>query len=161
MAQELVQRLGYSVRQACAFLELAPSSYYYASHPRQDPKMEDNLQEVAGKYPRYGTRRLTHELRRKTYGYQVNRKRIQRLAREKGLLRPVKRRKTRTTNSQHPYPRYENRGKDLPIVRPEQVWVSDITYIRLGQGFVYLAIILDLFTRAVRGWCLSLPWTSR
>jgi putative transposase len=155
MAHELVERHGYSVRQVCAFLELAPSSYYYASHPRQDPKLEKDLQEVAGKYPPYGTRRLTHELRRKPYGYRVNRKHIQRLAREKSLLRPVKRRKTRTTNSQHPYPRYENRVKDLDIIRPEQVWVSDITYIRLGDGFVYLAIVMDVFTRAVRGWCLS------
>jgi putative transposase len=155
MAQELVIRHHYSVRQACAFLELAPSSYYYSSHLRQNQELEADLKEVAGKYPIYGTRRLTHELQRKPYGYRVNRKRIQRLAREKGLLRPVKRRKTRTTNSQHPYPRYENLVKDLQIVRPEQVWVSDITYIRLSNDFVYLAIVLDVFTRAVRGWCLS------
>jgi transposase InsO family protein len=96
-----------------------------------------------------------HQLRRRPYGYGVNRKQIQRLARQEGLLRPVKRRKTRTTNSQHPYPRYENLVKNLEIVRPDQVWVSDITYIRLRNGFIYLAIILDVFTRAVRGWCLS------
>ena len=85
----------------------------------------------------------------------VNRKHIQRLARRLGLLRPVKRWKKRTTNSQHPYPRYENLVKNLEIVRPDQVWVSDITYIRLQNDFVYLAIVLDVFTRAVRGWCLS------
>jgi putative transposase len=155
MAQELVGRHHYSVRRACAFVELAPSSYYYHSHPRQDPPLEADLKEVAGKYPTYGTRRLMHQLRRKPYGYRVNRKHIQRLARQENLLRPVKRRKTRTTNSQHPYPRYENLVKDLQIVRPEQVWVSDITYIRLKSDFVYLAIILDVFTRAVRGWYLS------
>jgi transposase InsO family protein len=75
--------------------------------------------------------------------------------RQKGLLRPVKRAKCRTTNSQHPYPRYPNLVSELEIVRPEQVWVSDITYIRLGQGFVYLAIIMDVFTRSIRGWGLS------
>jgi putative transposase len=155
MLQELVQRHGYSVRQACALVELAPSSYYYHNHPRQEQRLEADLKEVAGKYPTYGTRRLMHQLRRRPYGYRVNRKYIQRLARRQGLLRPVKRRKTRTTNSQHPYPRYENLVKDLPIVRPEQVWVCDITYIRLKSDFVYLAIVLDVFTRAVRGWCLS------
>ena len=96
-----------------------------------------------------------HQLRRKPYDYRVNRKRIQRLARQFELLRPIKRRKTRTTDSQHPYPRYENLVKNLDIVRPNQVWVSDITYIRLQNDFVYLAIVLDVFTRAVRGWCLS------
>jgi putative transposase len=98
---------------------------------------------------------LLHQLRRKPYRYQVNRKHIQRLARRFGLLRPVKRRKVRTTDSQHPYPRYENLVKGLEVVRPDEVWVSDITYIRLKSDFVYLAIVLDVFTRAVRGWCLS------
>lgn len=155
MAQELVQRHKYSVRQACALLELAPSSYYYHSHLGQDRQLETDLKEVAGKHPTYGTRRLMHQLRRQPYGYVVNRKYIQCLARREGLLRPVKRRKTRTTNSQHPYPRYENLVKNLAIVRPDQVWVSDITYIRLQNDFVYLAVILDVFTRSVRGWCLS------
>ena len=63
-----------------------------------------DLKEEAGQHPTYGTRRLMHQLRRKPYGYQVNRKHIQRLAGDLGLLRPVKRRKIRTTNSQHPYP---------------------------------------------------------
>ena len=74
---------------------------------------------------------------------------------EKELLRPVKRRKRRTTDSQHPYPRYPNLVKELEIAHPDQVWVSDITYIRLHQEYVYLAIIMDVFTRSIRGWCLS------
>jgi putative transposase len=155
MAQELMRGHGYSVRQVCELLELASSSYYYHSHPSINADLEEDLQAVAGEYPTYGTRRLMHQLRRKPYGYVVNRKHIQRLARQKGLLRPVKRRKIRTTDSQHPYPRYENLVKNLEIVRPDQVWVSDITYIRLRNGFIYLAIILDVFTRSVRGWCLS------
>jgi transposase InsO family protein len=61
----------------------------------------------------------------------------------------------RTTDSQHAYLRYPNLVKDLEIIHPDQVWVSDITYIRLHDDFVYLAIILDVFTRAIRGWCLS------
>jgi putative transposase len=155
MAQELVRCHGYAVRQVCELLELAPSSYYYHSHPSHNAELEEDLNVVAGQYPTYGTRRLMHQLRRRPYGYEVNRKHIQRLARQKGLLRPVKRRKIRTTDSQHPYPRYENLVKHLEIVRPDQVWVSDITYIRLRNSFIYLAIILDVFTRSVRGWCLS------
>jgi transposase InsO family protein len=75
--------------------------------------------------------------------------------RKLGLLQPMKRRKCRTTNSDHPYPRYPNLVKGQEITSPEQVWVSDITYIRLGVGFVYLAIVMDVFTRAIRGWNLS------
>ena len=67
----------------------------------------------------------------------------------------MKRARYRTTNSQHPYPRYPNLVADLEINQPEKVWVSDITYVRLGQGFVFLAIIMDVFTRAIRGWNLS------
>jgi transposase InsO family protein len=74
---------------------------------------------------------------------------------QEGLLRPEKRRKVRTTNSNHPYPRYQNLVRELEIVYPDQVWVSDITYIRLGAGFVYLAIVMDVFTRTIRGWSLS------
>ena len=60
-----------------------------------------------------------------------------------------------TTDSQHPYPQYPNLVKDLEITHPDQVWVADITYNRLRNEFVYLAVILDVFTRNVRGWCLS------
>jgi putative transposase len=155
IAQELVHKNNYPVRQVCSLLDLSPSSYYYRSHGSKDQQLEADLKLVAGQHPTYGTRRLLHQLRRKPYGYRINRKRIQHLARRLDLLRPVKRRKTRTTDSQHPYPRYENLVKNLEIVRPNQVWVSDITYIRLKNDFVYLAIVLDVFTRAVRGWCLS------
>jgi len=155
IVQKLVQQEGYSVSQACELLDLSHSSYYYASHLHQADQIEMALKVEAGKHPTYGTRRLTHQLRRAPYEYTVNRKRIQRLARQNGLLRPQKTRKTRTINSQHPYPRYENLVKDLNITHPEQVWVSDITYIRLKKDFVYLAIIMDVYTRSIRGWSLS------
>ena len=71
------------------------------------------------------------------------------------MLIPVKRRIRRTTDSQHPYPRYPNLVKGIEIGYPEQVWVNDITYIRLKDDFVYLATIMDVFTRSIRGWCLS------
>jgi transposase InsO family protein len=154
MARELTTEHGYPVQAVCEFVELAPSSYYYQPKADEQQLLTD-LETVAEEYPLYGSRRLAHQLRRKPYGYVVNRKRIQRLMRKKDLLQPVKRRKVRTTDSQHPYPRYPNRVKELVIATPNQVWVSDITYIRLKNEFVYLAIILDVFTRAIRGWCLS------
>jgi transposase InsO family protein len=156
MAQKLVRENHFPVRMVCDFLDLAASSYYYqAKENAAEPQLEADLKLVAGQHPVYGTRRLTHQLRRKPYEYTVNRKRIQRLARAMNLLRPQKRRKTRTTDSQHPYPRYQNLVKDLEIIHPDMVWCSDITYIRLKNGFIYLAIILDVFTRSVRGWSLS------
>ena len=74
---------------------------------------------------------------------------------EKKLLRPVKKSKRHTTDSKHPYPRYPNLVRDMIITCPEQVWASDITYIRPQEDFVYLAIVVDVFTRGLRGWCLS------
>ena len=155
-AQRLVAEQHYNVRQVCEFLELSPSSYYYQSKTVvADEQLEADVREIAGRYPTYGTRRITHQLRRPPYEYQVNRKRIQRIVRKNGLLRTIKQRKIRTTDSQHSYPRYENLIKNLEISQPDQVWVSDITYIRLHQDFVYLAVIMDVFTRCIRGWCLS------
>ena len=98
---------------------------------------------------------MTWQLRRAPYYYRINRKSIQRIMRQKKLLRPVKRIKYRTTDSAHPYPRYPNLVKDVQVTRPEQVWVCDITYVKLKQAFVFLAIVMDVFTRAIRGWNLS------
>ena len=75
--------------------------------------------------------------------------------REMGLQVKIKRKARKTTNSEHDFPRYPNLVQDLEIVRPDQVWVSDITYIRLRYEFVYLAVIMDVFTRSIRGWHLG------
>lgn len=146
---------GYPVARVSELLGLPRSTYYYLAKPAQDLELEAAVESIAGQYPTYGTRRVMHQLRRPPHEIWVNRKRVRRLMAQKGLLRAVKRRKKRTTDSDHPYPRYPNRVKDLLVSYPDQVWVSDITYIRLHQEFVYLAIILDVFTRAVRGWCLG------
>ena len=140
---------------ACQLVNLRRSSYYYKSRKVNERSLEGDLKVVAGQYPTYGTRRITYQLHRLPYWYALNRKHTQRLMRKLGLLQPAKRRKCRTTNSNHPYPRYPNLVKGQEITSPEQVWVSDITYIRLGAGFVYLAIVMDVFTRAIRGWNLS------
>lgn len=75
--------------------------------------------------------------------------------REMGSQAKIKRRKRRTTNSEHDFPRYPNLVQDLLIARPDQVWVADITYVRLRSEFVYLAVIMDVYTRCIRGWYLS------
>jgi transposase InsO family protein len=155
MAQLLHEQEGYAVKDTCAVLELARSSYYYQPHRPEDQELVAAVKTVAGEHLTYGTRRVRSQLRRPPYRYCVNRKRIQRLMRQEGLLRPAHRRKIRTTNSQHPYRRYPNLVKDLLMLYPDQVWVSDITYIRLHTGFVFLAIVLDVFTRTIRGWQLS------
>lgn len=153
--QALVEWFDCPVAVALAVLDLPRSSYYYRSQKAADSQLEADMQLVAGQFPTYGTRRMTHELRRAPYRYTINRKRVQRIMREQGWLRRVKRAKCRTTNSDHPYPRYPNLVEDLLVVRPNQVWVADITYIRLDHGFVYLAVLMDVFTRAIRGWNLS------
>lgn len=155
MVGSLAEWSGYPIELACELVDLPRSSYYYRSHKADESQLVADLKAVAGEYVTYGTRRVRSQLRRPPYSYRINRKRVQRIMRQKELLRPVKRRKSRTTDSDHPYPRYSNLVKELEIAYPEQVWVCDITYIRLGQGFVYLAIVMDVFTRAVRGWHLS------
>ena len=151
----LNQEESYPVGAACDLLGLSRSTYYYQPALADESDLEAAIDEIAGRYPTYGTRRVSHQLRRAPYHIQVNRKRVRRIMADKGLLRPLKRRKKRTTDSQHPYPRYPNLVKELEIVHPDQVWASDITFVRLEHDFVYLAVILDVFTRAIRGWCLS------
>jgi transposase InsO family protein len=151
----LFEREGYPIRAGCELLALSRSSYYYAPVQTDEYSLERAIEAIAGQFPVYGTRRVMHQLRRSPYEMRVNRKRVRRIMAAKGLLRPVKRSQRRTTDSAHPYPRYPNLVKDLHISYPDQVWVSDITYIRLEREFVFLAILLDVFTRAIRGWCLS------
>ena len=152
----LFEQDSYPIRAGCELLELSRSSYYYAPVQVDEHSLEKAIDEIAGEFPVYGTRRVMHQLRRSPYEMRVNRKRVRRIMAKKGLLRAVKRSKKRTTDSAHPYPRYPNLVKDLQISYPEQAWVSDITYIRLEREFVYLAIILDVFTRAIP-WLVSEP----
>jgi len=139
----------------CRVLSLPRSSYYYCIQPKQENDLKDAIQAVAGQYPTYGTRRIAHQLCRSPYRYRVGRKRIQRLMRSMSLLRPVKRVKIRTTNSEHGFPRFRNLMEGLAVSYPDQVWVADITYIRLKNSFIYLAVLMDVFTRSIRGWHLS------
>jgi putative transposase len=140
---------------ACRILDLPRSSYYYCARTKEEDGLKYAVQSVAGQYPTYGTRRIAHQLRRPPYRYPVGRKRIQRLMRSMNLLRPIKRLRIRTTNSQHGFPRFPNLMAGLAVSYPNQVWVADITYIRLKHSFIYLAVLMDVFTRSIRGWHLS------
>ena len=151
----LHEQEGYGVGAACRLLELPHSTYYYRPVPVDEDVLERAIESVAGEFPTYGTRRVAHQLRRAPYVLRVNRKRVRRIMAHKGLLRSVRRRTVRTTDSQHGYLRFPNLVKELEIAYPEHVWVSDITYIRLQHDFVYLSVIMDVFTRAIRGWHLS------
>ena len=104
---------------------------------------------LAAEWPTYGYRRLTEQLRREKWG--VNSKRVRRLMRRLHVSRKIRRKKPRTTHSQHSFPRYPNRVQDLEVVRPNQVWLADITSIRWRTEFVYLAVIMHVFTRSIRG----------
>jgi putative transposase len=143
----------YPVSLVCRTLGCPRSSYYYQAKGRDDQVLKEALKQVAGTWPTYGYRRLTAQLRRE--GWPVNGKHIRRLMGELGLQGKVYRKKRRTTNSDHPFPRYPNLVQELEVVRPDQVWVADITYVRLQREFVYLAVIMDLFTRCIRGWHLG------
>jgi transposase InsO family protein len=143
----------YPVALVCEVLGCARSTYYYQAEPPDDAELKAAIEAVAAEWPTYGYRRITAQLRRQQW--VVNRKRVRRLMREMGLQVKIKRSRRKTTDSQHPFPRYPNLVQDLEVVHPEQVWVSDITYIRLRREFVYLAVIMDVFTRGIRGWHLS------
>ena len=145
----------YPIRVVCRLLGVPRSSIYYPAQPIPDGEamLKTALLDLAGEWPTYGYRRLTAMMRR--LGWPVNGKRVRRWMDELGIHGAAPVRKKRTTNSNHAFPRYPNLVKDLEITRPDQVWVADITYIRLRREFVYLAILMDVFTRAIRGWHLS------
>jgi putative transposase len=144
----------YAARLICTLLDFPRSGLYRAATPRPDQAvLKSALVRLAGEWPTYGYRRLTAMLRRE--GHAVNSKRVRRLMAGLGIQgqRPVRRK--RTTDSNHAFPRFPNLVATLEIVRPDQVWVADITYIRLRREFVYLAVLMDVFTRLIRGWHLA------
>lgn len=144
----------YAIQPLCHLFDLPRSSYYYQVLADDEQELRAALEQVASEFPTYGSRRLSQQLRRPPYERLVNRKCVQRLMAALGLQRPVKQHKRQTTNSHHAYPRYPNLVTNLAITQPDQVWVCDITYVYFRQDFIYLAIIMDVFTRSIRGWHL-------
>jgi putative transposase len=124
----------YPISVICEVVECARSSYYHRATPLEEGEVQAAIEAVAAAWPRYGYRRVTHQLQRE--GWEINHKRVARIMQERGLQARRKAKRRTTTDSTHNFPRYANLVAALEIVRPEQVWVSDITYIRLGEGFV-------------------------
>lgn len=122
--------------------------------PRErDAAVRDRIQQIALEMPSYGYRRITAQLHReKLY---VNHKRVLRLMREDNLLCLRRRQFVRTTNSEHDSPIYPNLVATLEVTGINQLWIADITYVRLRCEFIYLAVILDAFSRRCIGWCLE------
>lgn len=151
----------YPVSVVCTVLDTPRSTLYARRHSAAAPTVSSaevtlraHIERISGEWPTYGYRRVTAQLRREGAG-AVNGKQVRRLMGALGLAGHAPVRRCRTTNSDHPSPRYPNLVMEVAITTPDAVWVADITYVRLQQDFVYLAVLMDVYTRAIRGWELS------
>jgi putative transposase len=124
-----------------------------APQPGRDMDLRDALQRIALEWPSYGRPRITAALRRQ--GWTVNPKRVYRLLREDNLLCIRKRKFVVTTDSKHGRKVYPNLAGQMTLTGIDQLWMADITYIRLETEFVYLAVVIDAFSRRVIGWALD------
>jgi len=131
-----------------------PTYYYKPKVSRPNgTDLADRIEEIALEYPSYGYRRITAELRRQ--GLKVNHKRVLRLMRSQNLLCRAQKFFKVTTNSAHSLKKYPNLIEDLVPYRTDQIWHADITYIRIATSFVYLAALIDGFSRKVVGYGLG------
>lgn len=134
-----------------------PGFYRYLSGRSEtadaDMDLRDAIQRIALAWPSYGRPRITEQLRRQ--GWVVNPKRVYRLMRQDNLLCIRKRKFVVTTDSNHGRKIYPNRARDMILTGVDQLWVADITYIRLAEEFIYLAVVLDAYSRRVIGWALD------
>ena len=121
--------------------------------PDRNMDLRDAIQKIALEWPSYGRPRITKELRRR--GWRVNPKRVYRLMREDNLLCVRKRKFVVTTDSNHTRKVYPNLARNVILTGTDQLWRADITYIRLRDEFVFLAVILDAYSRRVIGWALD------
>lgn len=148
---------GLTIREMCESSTVSRASYY-RSWRKQEPKQEetalrDALQRLALRDRHCGYRRISRWLKRD--GWLVNHKRVLRLMREDNLLSIRRRRFVVTTDSAHRWRVYPNLARRMVLSAINQLWVADITYVRLQQEFIYLAVILDVYSRRVVGWSIS------
>lgn len=150
------------LERACALLQVSRSEFYRAeslppaNSGEQEARLLEAIEALVLEWPCYGYRRITAQLRRD--GWEVNHKRVLRLMQANGWICRQKRRWVRTTQSDHGLRVYPNLLHDRgwrKLTGLDQAWVADLTYIRLPEGFCYLAAILDAYSRRVVGWCLS------
>jgi len=144
----------YSVHQICETLDFNRSLLYY--HPKSDPFEEvlgEEIEKLCARYPKYGYRRITQMLL--GMGYTIGYRRVARFMKSQNLSVSVKRVSSQTTRSLEGVQPWVNRLEALDICRCDQVWVGDITYVRLHRYFVYVSVLMDVFTRMIRGWQVS------
>jgi transposase InsO family protein len=145
----------------CRVLEVSRSGYYaWLKHPESKRDQDDKIisQEIfeihQESFCTYGSPRVYRELKRR--GKHIGEKRIVRLMRKDGLRAKTKRKFKVTTDSRHNFPVAANLlNREFTPEEPNQVWASDITYIWTAEGWLYLAVVMDLFSRAIVGWCMS------
>jgi putative transposase len=162
----LAEKAYFEVRRTCRVLGIAASRYYEWERKRhseravQDGALLVSIRRIFAKFrSRYGGPRVHDQLGRE--GIHVSRKRVARLMREAGLRAKGRRKYKATTDSNHALPVAPNLlDRDFQASRPNTVWVSDITYIWTRQGWMYLAVILDLYSRKVVGWSLDERMTA-
>jgi putative transposase len=136
-------------------MKLARSTYYYRARRAAAEKgaLQDRIAALCAEFPRYGYRRISAQLRAE--GMVINHKTVARVMREKELqVRPL-RKFARTTDSDHDQPIFPNLARGLLANGPDQLWVADITYVGISRGFVYVAVILDAWSRRVVGYALG------
>jgi putative transposase len=148
----------------CRLAQVSRAGYYRSLLERhaeeEDMEVRVAIQEIALAHRRhYGYRRIAAELRRR--GLQVNHKRVARLMREDNLLAMRSRRFVITTDSRHDFEVYLNLAKRMKLTAVNQLWIADLTYIRLHSEFVYLAVVLDQWSRRVVGWALDRTLAAR
>ncbi|MBA7637840.1 IS3 family transposase ISMco1 [subsurface metagenome] len=134
------------------------SNYYYKPKKnflkkKMDADLADLIEKIAYQYPYYGYRRITAELRRK--GIVVNHKKVLKIMKKMGIQCRKAKKFARTTNSSHNFRIYPNLAKNIEVSRPDKLWCADITYIRILTGFVYLAAIIDAFSRRIVGYAIG------
>jgi putative transposase len=149
---------GLTVKRMTELARVSRASFYRFDEetedgPDPDMDLRDAIQRIALEWPSYGRRRITAALRRS--GWTVNPKRVYRLMREDNLLCIGKRKFVVTTNSHHGRKVYPNLAAAMGLTGTDQLWRADITYIRLREDFVFLAVILDAYSRRVIGWALD------
>jgi putative transposase len=153
----MMQLEGWQANHACDVARVSRAGFYrrrQEHEPRQaDVELRDLIQQIALESRLYGSRRTTQELRNR--GIVVNRKRVQRLMRADNLLVVRKQRFVLTTESQHGYAIYPNLAARVNLTGVNQLWVADITYVRLREAFLYLAVVMDAYSRRVVGWELG------
>jgi len=146
-----------ALERLCRLAQVSRAGYYrwQQAAPAVDPDMDlrDEIQRIALESPSYGWPRISAELKRR--GWEANHKRVYRIMREDNLLCLRRRKFVVTTNSNHDRPVFPHLARELVLTRIDQLWVADITYIRLEMEFVYLAVILDAYSRRVIGWALD------